>query len=412
MVSRVFNQDEVSVGRSSTNDICPDPMIYNQVSRRHGRALRVGRGNFVYEDLQSTQGSWYDGDELKKNLILRRGDSVTLGKDGPAVAFSWAQERITGHGGTHYRQRSRPSPSFPLVFSPAFFGRFSSYEKIAAGGFGEVWRGNPTDGSAALAIKLMHPQLLDPANLAKDDRDSLISRFAREARLTNQLSLSGAPNIPKVHSWGDDADKDYIYIVMDMIEGVSFDQLIHPKQPMPVDRAAQTMYQVARALDAAHNFEFVDESGIRARGVIHRDVKPNNILIEAGTNRTWVVDFGVAGFQEGGDRLTSTNITVGTYQFLPPESIESNVVSPATDLWGFTVTLYLALSGGRFPYQGSERMEILRILKAGEITPIGAYRQDLPASIHSAVDRSLNTDATQRVQSAQEWMQILKPYAE
>jgi serine/threonine protein kinase len=410
VLTKVFEKDELTLGRSSGNDICPDPILYNQVSRRHGRVLRAA-DRYYYEDLGSTQGSWYEGHELKERLVLRRGDVVTLGKDGPSIAIDWPQERITGREGTHLKIRLKTSPSFPLAFSEAFRGKYSSYERLAAGGFGEVWKGIPVDGGPTVAIKLMHPQLLDPGALHDDDRVSLISRFAREARLTHQLSQTGAASIPRVHHWGDDADRDYLYIVMELIEGVSFDHIINPRQPLTVARVATIMYQVAQALDVAHNFQFTDDNGLVAYGVIHRDIKPNNILLDPATDRTWVVDFGVAGFQEGGERLTSTNITVGTYQFLPLEAIEQSKVGPSTDLWGMVVTMYIALSGGRFPFYGGERGDLLRVLRNGDFLPMTTYRADVPAPLISALYRSLNTDPKLRIQSAAEWMKILRPYS-
>lgn len=408
IISKVFNQDEITLGRSSTNDLSPDPVLYNQVSRKHGRITRVGTDRFTYEDLGSTQGSWFEGRELKDRLILRRGDVVTLGKDGPSISFNWPQDRITGREGTHFRTRLRTSPSFPLVFSPGFMDQYQLYEKIAAGGFGEVWKGTPIDGGPQRAIKLMHPTLLDPGNLTEEDRTSLIQRFAREARVTHRLSESGAPNIPRVFTWGDDADRDYLYIVMELIEGVSLDQMIYPRQPIPIPRICRIMYQVAEALNAAHTFQFSDGDD-HVRGVVHRDIKPNNILIDQASDKTWVVDFGVAGFQEGGERLTSTNVTVGTHQFLPLESIERNYISPATDLWGMNVTLYIALTGGRFPYQGGERGDIIRHLTSGEFLPVTTFRSDVPFPLVEAIHKSLRVNPAERLQSAAEWMAVLKP---
>ena len=411
VVSAVFFKEEISVGRSSSNDICPDPLIYNQVSRKHGRAFAKD-GEWFYEDLGSTQGSYHDGRELKEPLKLQRGDVIVLGRDGPSVNFTWSVRRVTGQAGTHIRQRLRSSSAFPLAFSDSFRQRFQRYEKIASGGFGEVWKGVPINPEEPpLAIKLMHPQLLDPDNLATHDRLSLISRFSREAKITHQLSRAADGVIPRVHSWGDDADRDYLYIVMDMIEGVTFDQLIYPRQPLPIEQVGAYMYRVAQGLDVAHTFEFLDDRGQRVRGVVHRDVKPNNIIIENGTKKAWIVDFGVAGFQEGGERLTSTNITVGTFQFLPLESIERSVVTTATDLWGFTVTMYLALTGGRFPYQCGEKMDIIKALRSGQVTPIASHRFDLPPELEQAIDRSLSIDPGVRVQSAREWMKVLEPWA-
>ncbi len=408
VISSVFQKEEIFGGRSSSNEIRIDPTVYTQVSRKHCRISRIDDDNYLFEDLGSTHGSYIDGRPIKGEYKLKRGDVITLGRDGPAVAITWPFPRVTGQEGTHLRLRVRHSASFPLAFSDGFIDRFDYYEKLASGGFGEVWRGIPIDGGRPLAIKLMHPELLDPDNLREDDRESLIRRFAREARVTHLLSESGAPAIVRVHSWGDDPFRDYLYIIMDLIEGQSLDKLIFRRPMMAPEVVATYMAQIARGLEAAHNFIWQDDNDKTLKGVVHRDIKPNNLIIEEDNRLAWIVDFGVAGIQEGGERLTATNITVGTYQFLPLESIEENLITPATDLWGFAVTMYLTLSRGRFPYVGRQRSELVQAIRHGEMIPITAYRNDLSQDWMDMLSKSLNPNPEQRVQSAGEWADFLE----
>ena len=409
--SHLLAKDEASVGRSSSNDLRIESEAHAMVSRRHG-IFRPGENDtYVYEDLNSTHGSFFNGQEIKGTTVLDRADAIQLGRDGPMASVFWPMERLTGREGTHIRLHRKGANHFPLVFSPGFLERYGRYDKIAAGGFGEVWQAYPHDGSPSVAIKLMHPMLLDPENIGTLDRASLVARFTREAQLTHMLSQSGAPSIVKVHSWGDDPERDYLFIVMEMVQGISLDRLIF-KEPIMSERdVTWYMLQIAQGLDAAHNFTFADQNGRVCRGIVHRDIKPNNLLIEVNSRRACIVDFGIAGIQEGGDRLTATNITVGTHQFLPLESIEKNVISPQTDLWGFTVTLYLALSRGRFPYTGRLAGEITRALRNGDMMPITAYRQDLSPVLVDAIARSLQPQPEKRVQTAGEWVEILRPLA-
>jgi serine/threonine protein kinase len=409
VTSQVFDKEKVTIGRSAVNDVRPDPILHSQVSRVHGSVALQPDGTYCYEDLGSTQGSYFEGRELRAPLKLKRGDSVVLGKDGPRLCFTWGTPRVTGRDGTHYKAQ-RPTPAFPLAFSEAFFDRFRRYEKIAAGGFGEVWSTVSEEDGRRLAIKLMHPSLLAPDALNDEDRASLVARFSREARLTFLLSRSGAPSIVKVHDYGDDPARDFIYIIMDHVVGYSFDRIITPKEPLSLARVARYMSDVARGLDAAHNFVWTLEDGVKRRGVLHRDIKPNNLLIEEATDKCWIVDFGVAGIQEGGDRLTATNITVGTHHFLPPESIADGTYDVGTDLWGFTMTLFVALSGGRFPFPLDIKADSIRAQYEATYTSLRRFRPDLPEELVQAIDRSLEAAPSRRIQSAADWVRQLSPY--
>ncbi len=407
VTSFVFEKGEVTMGRSSSNDLRFDAIIYEQISRNHGRVALDRFGGLFYEDLGSKHGSFIDGKAILGKKLLERGDAVRISPDGPVISVMWPQERVTGHDGTHLRSHV-DSPYFPLCFSEGFIERFHHYEKLAAGGFGEIWKATPKDGSTPVAIKLLHPMLLNPEHIQTVDRNSLVRRFAREARIQHLLSESGAPATVKVHSWGDDPFRDYLYIIMDLIDGRSFDRVIISEGLMSQDRVIRYMLPIVRALEAAHSFEFVDDVGKQCRGVVHRDVKPNNILIEAATDEPKLLDFGVAGIIQGGDRLTMNNVTVGTLQYLPPESLQSGELGAATDLWGFAVTMYLALSGGRFPYDGYSKSELLGSLELGKIVPIRAHRVDLDIRLCDALMFSLSPAPERRLQTAREWIELLE----
>lgn len=408
IATHVFEGDEVSVGRSASNDLPFDPLRYEQISRKHGRIITNGKEEFFFEDLESRHGSFINGEKVRGTRKLKLGDAVMISPDGPVVQISWRLPRITGEAGTHLRMRQKLSPAFPLAFSDGFFQRFLRYEKIAAGGFGEIWKAIPTGNEPPLAIKLLHPLLLEPDHLQQIDRESLVRRFAREARIQHLLHEAGVPSTVKVHSWGDDPFRDYLYIIMDLIEGHTFDRLIIREGMMSEARVARLLLPVASALAASHVFEFTDDKGSLCKGVIHRDLKPNNILVEAGSGTVRLLDFGVAGIIQGGDRITAANITVGTLHFLPPESLRDGIVSVMTDLWGLAVTVYLALSGGRFPYEGRGKRELLASIEAGRLTPITNYRSDLSPNIADALTRSLGADPSLRIQSAAEWAALLE----
>lgn len=406
--TKVFNNVEVQIGRSSGNEIRPDPVTHNQVSRYHGKVVPDGTGGLFYYDLDSTQGSWIGKQKVIGRTPVRHGEVVVLGHDGPRLFITFNRGRVTGKQGTHLRHHNN-SPGFPLAFSPEFLRRFQEYERIAAGGFGEIWLTRDNEMKKDLVIKLMHPSLLAPDALSESDRDSLVARFSREARLTHLLTMGNAPSIVAVHGFGDDLQRDFLYIIMEHIKGVTIDKLIQPNNLLPPTRILRYMTDVARGIHAAHHFKWTDESGNSSRGILHRDIKPNNIIIEEGTDKAWLVDFGVASIMEGGDRLTATNITVGTHHFLPPESLMDGTYNQATDLWGFNMTFFVAFSGGRFPFPLDMGSDVIRARYFEDYVPITTFRSDIPPAIVDALHRSLSRRPDQRVQSAREWLDILEP---
>lgn len=406
--SRCFQRDRVTIGRSPTCDLQLDPAVYTNVSRFHGRVIREDDGNhYFYEDLISMHGSYYKGRELSSKLALKRGDTIALGRDGPEIHITWEEKRITGQEGTHIRRYQKDSPNFPLAFSTEFLNSCESYEKIASGGFGEVWRGTRLDGAGSVAIKLLNPLFLDPKVFDLTDRQSLIRRFAREAHLMHVLGETGTQGLLHIHGWGDDPERDYLYIIMDYVEAQSLDRAIFRETMNSPRKVVALMLQVARILAMIHNYDFLDIDGKPCHGVVHRDIKPNNILIDLNEEKVWLIDFGIAGIVRGGDRLTSISITVGTLQFLPIEAVDNQVISPTTDLWAFTVTMYLVFSRGRFPYQGKSRSELSNALKAGRFQPIESHRQDLPPPLVEAINASLSANVHDRVPTAHEWVEIL-----
>lgn len=411
ITTQVFSDTDVEVGRSSSNQVRPDPLTHNQVSRHHGRISREKDGSLVYTDLDSTQGSWMANQRVRGATRLRHGDVITLGKDGPRIHITLDQGRVTGKRGTHLRQHTN-SPAFPLALSSNFVTRFQKYARVAVGGFGEIWKTTDRETGKRLAIKLMHPSLLAPDALDEQDRDSLVARFSREARLTHLLTAGNSPSIVPVLDFGDDYQRDFLYIIMEHIEGPSLDRIIQPDNLLSPGKICRYMLDIARGLEAAHKFKWTDETGNSSRGILHRDIKPNNLIIEEKTDRAWICDFGVASIMEGGERLTATNITIGTHHFLPPESLQEGVYNTATDLWGFNMTFFVTFSGGRFPFPLDMGGEVIRTRNYENFTPITTFRIDLPPGLTEALHRSLNKDPEKRVQSATEWIGILEPLAE
>ncbi|OOC56497.1 MULTISPECIES: serine/threonine-protein kinase [Nocardiopsis] len=201
--------------------------------------------------------------------------------------------------------------------------RYRLDEVIGAGGMGRVWQGTDTLLDRPVAVK----ELTTPPNLPAHEVEVLRTRMLREARSAAQLSH------PAIITVFDVAEEDgRPWIVMELVRGPSLGDLIRDDGALPVRRAADIGEQMAAGLAEAH-----------ARGIVHRDIKPGNVLI-AGNDRAVLTDFGIAHL-DGATHLTSTGLLIGSPSYLAPEVAHGNAATPASDMWALGVTLYQAVEG-------------------------------------------------------------------
>lgn len=210
------------------------------------------------------------------------------------------------------------------------FGRYQLLAQLGAGGMGQVYRAYDTDTDRVVALKVLPPEL------AHDE--VFRERFRREAQVTARLS---EPHVIPIHGFGE--IEGHLYLDMRLVEGVDLAGLLAGGHPMPAPRAVSLLGQVAGALDAAH-----------AAGLVHRDVKPSNILVTA-TDFAYLIDFGIArtGTQSG---LTSTGSTIGTFAYMAPERLAQGIVDARADVYALACVLHECLTGSKpFPGEGVER---------------------------------------------------------
>ncbi len=202
-------------------------------------------------------------------------------------------------------------------------GRYRLKEPIGRGAMGTVWRAWDEILDREVAVKeLRISESLDP-----DERAKAYQRTHREARTAARLSHPGVVTVFDV------AQEDgRPWIIMELVAARSLDQIISRDGPMPPHHAADAGRQLLAALATAH-----------AAGVLHRDVKPSNVLI-ADSGRAVLTDFGIATFQ-GDPKLTQTGMVMGSPGFTAPERIQGNPATPASDLWSLGATLYAAVEG-------------------------------------------------------------------
>ncbi len=261
--------------------------------------------------------------------------------------------------------------------------RYRLLALLGEGGMAAVYRAEDTVLGRPVAVKVLR------ASLAKDQ--AFLARFRDEARSAAALSH---PNLVATYDVGQDAG--YYYIVMEYVDGPSLKEAIAKEAPLPVDRAVGLALQVLAALEAAH-----------ARGVIHRDIKPQNVLLTA-EGQAKVADFGIAR-QVAAVAQTQGGEIMGTAAYLAPERASGNEASAASDVYSVGVLLFEMLTG-RTPFTGDNPVEVaLKHVREEPPSP-RRFNPAVPPLLEAVVLRALAKDPTQRYRSAKEMARALLEY--
>ena len=258
--------------------------------------------------------------------------------------------------------------------------------EIGRGGMGVVYRAIDKRLKRPVAIKLLPPEL----SFRRDIRQ----RFQREAEMAAQLSH---PNIVPIYSV-DEVD-NLVFFVMACVDGDNLATQVRKRGPLPPEDVRRWLTEVADALAYAH-----------ARGVIHRDIKPDNILIDAVDSRALVTDFGIARAAEGGDgaRLTATGLAIGTPAYMSPEQASGDRdVDGRSDLYSLGVVAYQMLTGEP-PFTGLTTPALLVKHLSETPVPVEERRPDVPPMLGAMVMRLLEKDPEHRFQDAGEFAQALR----
>ncbi|MEK7401563.1 MAG: serine/threonine-protein kinase [Gemmatimonadota bacterium] len=259
-----------------------------------------------------------------------------------------------------------------LAFQLAIAGRYSLDKEIGRGGMGIVYLAREVHLDRSVAIKLLPPE--------RAAQRTLRDRFLREARLAAKLSH---PNIIPIHSV--EETDGFVFYVMAYVDGETLADRVRTRGPLPNNEGARVLREVAWALAHAHE-----------RGLVHRDVKPDNILLENGSGRVLVADFGIAAaFSEAGADEIS-----GTPEFMSPEQALGTKLDPRSDLYGLGATAFYAFSG-RFPFEGKTATEVLAKQVTEPAPQLASLGITVPRKIAALIDRCLAKSPDQRPESAQ-----------
>ena len=281
---------------------------------------------------------------------------------------------------------TQPSAEF-LDLQAALAGEFSLQRELGRGGMGVVYLARDVQLDRDVAIKVL------PAHLSRDE--TARERFLREARMAAGLSH---PHIVPIHRVSE-AD-GFVFFVMSYVEGETLGERLRTRGPLLPADAMRVLREVAWALAYAHG-----------RGIVHRDVKPDNILLEAGTGRALVTDFGIA--HGGADAVAETDPgkVAGTAHFMSPEQAAGEPLDGRSDIYGLGVVGYLAVSG-RLPFESSNGPALL-VRQASEEPPsVMRAAPGLPPALGAAIDQCLARDPDDRFTDGEALAAALAPAAD
>jgi tetratricopeptide (TPR) repeat protein/TolB-like protein len=258
-------------------------------------------------------------------------------------------------------------------------GRYRIVGLLGVGGMGMVYHAHDEELDLPVAVKVLRP------DLAQDGRR--LERFKQELLLARQVSH---PNVVRTHDLG--TDGDLVFITMDLVAGRSLGDLLAAEGRLSPERAVEIARQLAAGLAAAHE-----------AGVVHRDLKPGNVLIEGSMEepgRAAISDFGVAR-SLGTPGRTLPGAVVGTLDYLAPEQARGEEVDGRTDLYALGILLYEMLTG-KLPFGGGSTAEVLAQRLSGASRDLSAAGVDAPPWLAGVVRRLLQRDPARRYQTALE----------
>ena len=281
----------------------------------------------------------------------------------------------------HTTRQATPREAPNLPTGQVFAGRFEILEEVGSGGMGMVYRALDRELGEQVALKTLRPELLlDPA---------LVERFKSEIRLARHISDK---HVVRTHDMG---ERDGVYfLTMEYVEGITVRELLDTRGRLGVSSALAIAAQLAESLVAAHD-----------QGVIHRDIKPQNLLLDA-TGMLKVMDFGVSRLADGSGGLTEVGMLVGTPAYMAPEQLLAESFDERIDLYAAGVVLFECLTG-RLPFEGNSAVAVIaRVIRETAPRP-SSLNPEIPAVLDALVSRLLSKEPEQRPASAKELVRLL-----
>ena len=276
----------------------------------------------------------------------------------------------------------QPETDFPTDLR-ALENHYELIRELGQGGMAAVYLARRRDSGTLVAIKAIRARYLD-------DPDAL-QRFAREARTVADLSHPNIVRTEAIEEMGDRA----IAIIMEYVAGGTVRDRLREYGTFSAEDAEAVLRDVASALQYAHR-----------RGIVHRDVKPENVFLDKSTGRALLSDFGIARRIEGDVPITMLGASLGTPQYMSPEQIDGRAVDGRSDIYSLGVLGWELLTGLR-PWAGETLYGVIYKQKHEDLPPITSLRPRVPANLLFAIERALVKDRDRRWQSADDFLEQL-----
>lgn len=280
-------------------------------------------------------------------------------------------------GAEHGRGVPRHGPAVVKAGSPlpvgAVVGGYRIERLLARGASGPLYVARGSAGALPRAVKILS---LAPG-LTSEQRQQVQERFLREAELLRQLSHAA---IVEVHAAGVEAGT--AYLVMTLLPGSDLRRYLPSARRLPEPLLLTLGADVADALAHAH-----------ARGIVHRDVKPANLVFDPASRRVWLTDFGAARLQDA--QRTRTGLIVGTPAFMAPEQLSGAPPGAPGDVYALAATVFQLLSG-RLPHEGDTMGALLQSMARGAALGLRTVRSDLPEALDALLAQALHRDPSVR----------------
>ena len=360
--------------RTAENEL---QLVYS--SRRHLCRLAVGliRGMARHygEEISLEEPSCMLRGDPFCSFVIQTKKHDTHAERSPlseTVVFESLGAGLSMAGQPHPEEAGRPDPLADADTLPASIGGYTVLKLIGRGGMGRVYLARDERLNRDVAIKVMHPvKARDPGAR---------QRFLRESRSAAAVEH---PHVMTIYQVGE--ERGLPFIVMQRLEGMTLGEYRDSAGRLPLPEALRIGRETAEGLAAAHR-----------RGLIHRDIKPDNIFLEAPDRSVRIIDFGLArDASEDAGKLTLDGAVVGTPAYMSPERIGEKELDAKSDLFGLGVILYELLAG-RLPFDGKSMISVLAAVARGNPTELRAVAPDVPQPVSDLVMRLLARDKADR----------------
>ena len=310
-------------------------------------------------------------DFLREETVQKKAAGVTQEATGASVTMSETAALTT------------VSPALAMRRGDLFASRYELLSTLGKGGMGVVYLARDQQLDEEVALKVLRPDVL------KDD-PTILDRFKKETKLARRITHR---NVLRTHDFGETGGT--AYISMEYLEGVTLKDLIASKGALPIGVGLRIAKQMCQGLEAAH-----------AQGVVHRDIKPQNMLILPETGDLKIMDFGIASVSDmkagaGASGLTTAGTVMGTPDYIPPEQAQGSPADYRSDIYSLSVVLFEVFTG-RLPFTADTIMKVVLAHIRNPPPPPRTINDHIPAALEAVILRGLQKEPSARYQSVEE----------